>query len=137
MKALELSEEFRAAFDADAAFNGVACFNDLDDETISLPSLTFKVEDRPQNVTGTQLEYTLTITIDSSADVPTPRAAHAALVALVLAKLHGSGKSALLSTMNASTAFSYKGWNAADDAAGLASNHFHTTIAATGTVAVL
>ena len=137
MKALELSEEFRAAFDADSAFDGVACLNDLDEDGITLPSLTFKVDDRPQNGNGTQLEYTLTITIDSTADGTTPRTAHAALVALVAAKLHGSGKSALLATMNESTACAYKGWNAADDATGIATSHFHSTIAATGTVVVL
>lgn len=137
MKALELSEAFRAAFEADAAFAGVACLNDLGDTTITLPCLVFRVDDKPLNSDGTALTFALSVWAETSADGTTPREAHAELVALVRTKLHGTGKAALLVELNAAEEFDWRGWNAADGAPGLQANHFRTSICATGTVLVL
>lgn len=137
MKALELSEAFRAAFDADSAFAGVPCLNDIGTAEITLPCLIFKVDDKPLNGNGTALTYALAVWIESSADVATPREAHAALMSLVRTKLHGTGKAALLAALNTAAAFDWRGWSAADDAPGIEAHHFRTSICATGTVLVL
>ena len=134
MKALEIAELFRAAFEADSAFTGVGCYGDLGTGDIARPCLIFKVEDVPQNSTGTALEFTLHIWCESSADVANSVTAHSALLAAVRAKLHGAGKAALLAAVDASPALLFYGWSAAPDAPGIEGNHFRSSVVAVGSV---
>lgn len=137
MKALEISESFRAQFDADSDFDGVTCLNDVSDATITLPALIFKADDKPLNGIGTALEYTLGVWVESSADGTGARAAHDALLDLVRDKLHGTGKAALLSALGTAGAFTWHGWNAADDAVGIEASHFRSSLVITGTALVV
>jgi hypothetical protein len=137
MRALELADLFRTAFSADSAFNDIGCFNDLSSGELSRSCLIFKVEDVPQNGTGTALEFTLHIWCESSADVADAATAHRELVAGVREKLHGSGKAALLSAVNADADYMFFGWSVAPDAPGIDGNHFRSSVVAVGSVDVL
>lgn len=134
---LELAEHFLAAFDADAAFENVGCFGDLATGDIARPCLIFKVESIPQNATGTALEFTLHIWVESSADIADAATAHKTLIAAVRAKLHGTGKAALLAAVNASGDFDFHGWSSAPEAPGIEGNHFRSSVVAVGSVDVL
>ena len=135
--ALAIAELFRATFAADATFAAVTCLGDLDSDTIVRPSLVFKCDTTPQNISGSVNEFVLTIWAESTADGDTAVADHRALCALVRTALHGSGKAAMLAEVNESTAYEIHGLNAAADTAGLEANHFRTGIAATGTATAL
>ena len=142
MKALDLAEKFRAAFDADATFNGITCLNDVSSDTIARPALIFAVKTEPMNDKGTALTFGLEISVESPAEKraaadPDPRVTHATLVEAVRTKLHGSGKAALISALNTAGTYSWRGWSAAESEPGIADNHLATPISAIGTVLVL
>lgn len=142
MKALDLAEKFRAAFDADAAFNGITCLNGVSSDTIARPALIFAVKTEPMNGTCSALTFGLEISVESpgekrAAADPDPRVTHAALVEAVRTKLHGTGKAALLGALNTAGTYSWRGWSAAESDPGIEENHFATPVAAMGTVLVL
>jgi len=66
---------------------------------------------------------------------PEPETAHIALVEKVRAKLHGTGKAALLTALNSAGGFTWKGWVAATpNQPGIEMSHFRTPVCAEGIV---
>ncbi len=138
-RAHDIAELFRAAFDDDPNFNGVARLADISTLELTLPALIFKVEDKPLNGTGTAYDFTLHVHVDTTADGGAPAlTAHTVLIALVAAKLFGAGKAALITALQTPGTFDFLGgWAAVAAAPGIAANHLRTPIALAGTVRVL
>jgi hypothetical protein len=143
MKELEISEKLRAQFAADNAFAGVDCSNDLDSGTIALPGLMFSVTAKPMYGGGSAIEFELVIWAESRAEKtqpsdPEPGLAHRQLVDAVRAKLHGAGKSALLTALNLAGGFTWRGWVASQPSnPGTEAHHFRTPVCAEGVVLVV
>lgn len=152
MNALVLAELFRAAFAADAVFAGRVCHNDQSAETLTRPSLIFMAATKSLNSTGSIFSYTLTISVEDSADRPQdtdpdPADVHAAAIAKVRAKLFGVPGYAdsevmveeptprgelLMEALNAEEIFDLRGWDCADSDPGLETHHFRTAVGITG-----
>ena len=130
MKELEISERFRALFAADGAFTGVACNNDLTSQTVAIPSLVFVVTTKPMTASGSALDFTLTVWVES-------RAEHRNLVDAVREKLLTTGKSALLSALNTAGGFDWRGWCAHDGDESVNGHQFRTPVSIQGIVLVL
>ncbi len=143
MKAFEIAESFRVLFAAAPTFTGVLCRNEQSGEKgLGCPALIFSVTDKALNSSGSALSYTLTIWVESVADRaaesdPTPQSLHAARVDAVRALLLGTGRSGLLTALNAVGAFDFRGWDAAESDPGIEDRYFRTPVSVTGTVLVL
>lgn len=136
-RAHEITELFRAAFAADTTnFSGVPCLADISSaDNTTLPALIFQVTDTPVDMAGKVCDFTLTVHVEGSADISNALTAHNTLVEKVRTKLHGSGKSALITTLETGGTWSLNsGWSATPAQPSIASQHFRTPIALIGTI---
>lgn len=156
MRAMEIADEFRAQFIADAAFAGIAIHNVQSTEPFTCSagksSVILEVVTKPLDGAGRAASYVLRAIAVSTADRrqdgdPDPATVHEQLLEKVRVKLLALPASpapqrpgyALRQALNtASTKFDFRGWVAGDpDDSVVKDHHFETPIVLRGAVLAL